>query len=120
MFSDPRQLQAAMRKLGISTENIDAIEVVIRCRDRTLRITSPEVIKMKVQGQEVYQIAGRSEVTSGESAAGDEGPSFSEEDVKIVISQTGASREDAIRALKECDGAPAEAIVHLLSKKTKT
>jgi nascent polypeptide-associated complex subunit alpha len=115
-------MQAMMRKLGISTENLDATEVLIKCRDRTLRVKSPEVVKMKVQGQEMYQISGRTEVLTGEAAttaeAAAEAPaSFSDEDIEIVMSQTGASREGAVKALTECDGAPAEAIVHLLSKK---
>jgi nascent polypeptide-associated complex subunit alpha len=115
-------MQAAMRKLGISTENLDATEVLIKCRDKTLRIRSPEVVKMKIQGQEMYQVSGKSEALTGEAAATAEvaagaPASFSDEDIEIVISQTGASREAAINALTECDGAPAEAIVYLLSKK---
>jgi len=122
VFSDPRQMQAAMRKLGISTENLDATEVIIKCRDKTLRIRSPDVVKMKVQGQEMYQISGKSEALTGEAAttaeaAAESQVSFSDEDIEIVVSQTGASREASINALAECDGAPAEAIVHLLSKK---
>jgi len=120
VFSDPKQMQAMMRKLGISTENLDATEVLIKCRDRTLRVKSPEVVKMKVQGQEMYQVSGRTEILTGEAAttAEAEAPaSFSDEDIEIVMSQTGASREGAVKALTECDGAPAEAIVHLLSKK---
>jgi len=120
VFSDPRQMQAMMKKLGISTENLDATEVLIKCRDGTLRIRSPEVVKMKVQGQEMYQISGKSEMLTGEVAAKaeTEAPaSFSDEDIEIVMAQTGASRESAIKALAECDGAPAEAIVSLLSKK---
>lgn len=122
VFSDPRQMQAMMKKLGISTENLDATEVIIKCRDRTLRVRSPEVVRMKVQGQEMYQVSGKTETLTGETAAKAETMAevpapFSDEDIEIVMAQTGASRDSAIKALAECDGAPAEAIVHLLSKK---
>ena len=38
-----------------------------------------------------------------------------EEDIKLVMSQTGASREKVIEALKATDGQPAEAIIKLIS-----
>ena len=38
-----------------------------------------------------------------------------EEDIQLIMDQTGASREAAIQALKDCDGQPAEAIIKLMS-----
>lgn len=119
---DPRQMQAMMRKLGISSERIDASEVIIRTPGRTLVIRSPDVVMMQVQGQEMYQVSGRAETLTGDvevdsAATGSVDASFSDEDVEIVMSQTGASRERAVEALRACGGAPAEAIVHILSRK---
>ena len=67
---------------------------------------------MNVQGQKMFQVVGDAEVTQG----GGGGPAIPVEDVELVAAQTGASREDARKALEECDGEPAEAIVMLMSK----
>lgn len=44
----------------------------------------------------------------------DAGPRFTDEDVRLVAEQAGVSEEKARKALEECDGAPAEAIVKLM------
>lgn len=45
------------------------------------------------------------------------GPAYAEEDVNLVIEQTGCSEEQARKALKESEGQPAEAILRIMSKK---
>jgi nascent polypeptide-associated complex subunit alpha len=54
------------------------------------------------------------EGTEEEAAPGETKPKFTDEDVKIVAAQAGVSEEKARKALEECDGAPAEAIVRLM------
>ncbi len=119
---DPRAMKKQLQRMGIQTEEIDAVEVVIKGPKKSYRIKDPGVMKMVVQGQEMFQISGKSEEISLEvaevsSTSGESGPSFSEEDIDLVMSQAKASREVAVRALMENDGAPAEAIVALMSKR---
>jgi nascent polypeptide-associated complex subunit alpha len=58
-----------------------------------------------MQGQESYQVTGEAVEESGES--------FSEEDVKMVVEQSGKSEDEVKAALEESDGDIAEAIVGL-------
>ncbi len=119
---NPRQVKQAMRKLGIETEDLEDVQdVVIRTKNKQYVITGASVTIMTAQGQMTYQITGETEIlplsqtpTSSKSAAPI--PSVvPEEDIKLVMSQTGASREKAIEALKATDGQPAEAIIKLIS-----
>jgi nascent polypeptide-associated complex subunit alpha len=50
-----------------------------------------------------------------EATSAPTGPVIPEEDVQLVMSQTGTTREKAMAALKACDGQPAEAIIKLIS-----
>lgn len=120
---NPRQVKQAMKKMGIETEELkDVTEVVIRTRDKQYVIRDAEVTIMKMQGQKTFQIVGEDRVmpldqspVGAETKATSAQPTVPEEDVKLVMSQTGASREKAIEALKACDGQPAEAIIKLMS-----
>ncbi len=112
-----------MKRMGIETEELQGvIEVIIRTKDKQFVIKDAEVTIMKMQGQKTFQIVGEekvmaldqgSKVTSSQQSP--EKPAIPEEDVKLVMSQTGASREKAIEALRACDGQPAEAIIKLMS-----
>ena len=119
---NPRQVKQAMRKLGIETEDLEDVQdVVIRTKSKQYIITDASVTIMQAQGQKTYQITGETEVvplSPGAVApkAGTPAPSaINEDDIKLVMSQTGASREKVIDALKSCDGQPAEAIIKLIS-----
>jgi nascent polypeptide-associated complex subunit alpha len=119
---NPRQVKQAMKKLGIETEDLEDVqEVVIRTKSKQYVITDASVTIMTAQGQKTYQITGETEIvplsqTAAAPKAGIPAPSvMNEDDVKLVMSQTGASREKAIEALKSCDGQPAEAIIKLIS-----
>ncbi len=104
---NPKKMQAMMKQLGLSQEEIHALRVVIEKNDGSrIIIENPSVTKIKMQGQESFQISGdeREEETS-------EG--FSKEDIKTVIEKTGASEEDAKKALESSSGDLAEAILSL-------
>jgi len=102
-----RQMEKMMAQLGIKAENIDADEVIIKTKSSVIRIKEPQVTKMILQGSETYQILGKSEVENIENK---------EEDIKIIMQQTGASREVAERALSETNDI-AEAILKLKNRK---
>jgi nascent polypeptide-associated complex subunit alpha len=76
---------------------------------------------MNVQGQKTFQIVGEPEVRaltgpeSKQDKAAVTAPTVPEEDVQLVMEQTGCSREKALQALKDTDGQPAEAIIKIIS-----
>ena len=119
---NPRQVKQAMRKLGIETEElVDVQDVVIRTKSKQYIITDASVTIMTAQGQKTYQVTGETEVLplSLTAVAPKSGApvqsTIPEEDVKLVMAQTGADREKAIEALRASDGQPAEAIIKLIS-----
>jgi len=103
----PSKMQGMMKKMGISQEVLPVRRVIFEMNDSNLIIENPSVLKIKMQGQETYQVSGDVVKESAEL--------FSDEDVEMVVSQTGAG-EDAVReALKEVGGDIAEAIMRLKS-----
>jgi nascent polypeptide-associated complex subunit alpha len=120
---NPRQVKQAMRKLGIETEDLEDVQdVVIRTKSKQYIITDASVTIMTAQGQKTYQITGETEIlplsqtpAATAKVTTPASPQVPEEDIKLVMSQTGASREKAIEALKATEGQPAEAIIKLIS-----
>lgn len=123
-----RQMQMMMRRLGMKSENVDNVEeVVVRTADSEHVFRSPEVTILTVQGVRTYQVVGEPEIrprsaapTPASTAAPASKPSRTgppEEDIALVMEQANVEREDAVRALAAVDGAPAEAILHLLSRR---
>ena len=103
---DPKKMQAVMKQMGISQQEIDAIRVIIEKEDGNRLIIEPaSVTKIKMQGQESFQIAGEVREEAGEIE-------ISEEDIKTVMEKTGAKESDAKKALEET-GDLAEAIMKL-------
>jgi nascent polypeptide-associated complex subunit alpha len=134
---NPKQMEMMMRKMGIKTEEIDATEVIIIRPGGQMVIKEPKVTIMTVQGERTYQITGR-EVTDGESAptkgkkkgkkkepVPEPEPEpepeeeirlpYLDEDVTLVMEQTGCSEERAKKALEKAGGQPAEAILFIMS-----
>jgi len=113
---NPRQMKQAMKRMGISQEEMEGVEeVIIRTADKEYVIKDASVSAITMQGQKTYQVVGDAEVRPRQ-VVNDEGPGIPEEDVQLVMSQTGASKEKAAQALKECDGQPAEAILKIMSE----
>jgi len=111
---NPRQMKQAMRKMGIKSEDVpDVQEVIIRTPDREIVIETPSVSIMEVQGQKTFQIAGESYERSRGAEGADE--PVDEEDVELVMTQTGCSHDIAVKALKDNNGQPAEAILSIMS-----
>lgn len=105
---NPRQMERMMRKMGLNMEEMEGVkEVVIYTETKEVHISDPQVTIMNVQGEKNFQIQGK--VT--EKVLKEEVP---EEDIQLVMDQTGASKEDAIKALEKADGEPAEAIILLM------
>jgi nascent polypeptide-associated complex subunit alpha len=108
---NPRQLQAQMKKMGITMEELpDVEEVVIKLKTRDIIVKKPSVTYINAQGQKSYQVAG--DVSEVEKR-----PGIPKEDVAMVAAQAGVTEAEALRALEECNGEPAEAIVKLVERK---
>ncbi len=116
---NPRQMKAAMRRLGIETEEIsDVEEVVIRTATKEYVFKSAEVSAMTVQGQKTWLVVGEPIVMTRktEGAPPPEKPVIPDEDVDLVAEKAHVSKAEARKALEEADGEPAEAIIRLMSR----
>lgn len=108
MKINDRQLQRMMKQMGLKTQEIDAVEVLITGREKDYVIKNPKVTVVEVQGQKVLQVTGDMEEREKEKLP------FKEEDIDLVMQQTNVSREEAINALKNANGEPAEAIINIM------
>ncbi len=100
---NPRQMQAAMKKLGMKQEEIEASEVIIKTKDQNIIIRNPQVSKVNMMGQDSIQVIGEMEYESA----------ISEEDINTVAEQAKVSKEKAAEALKNNSGDLAAAILEL-------
>lgn len=83
-----------MEQLGMDMEEVPAVKVTVETEDGTeLVFEAPQLNRMEVQGQEMFQLQGDYEERSGDE----------EEDLEIVMEKTGASEEEARQALEEHD-----------------
>ena len=105
---NPRDMQKAMKRLGIKQEEIAANEVIIKTGDKEIVISNPHVSKVNMMGQETFQIMGQVEERSVSSE-----PEINEDDIKTVASQTGVTEEEAKEAILDNDGDLAKAIISL-------
>ena len=104
---NPAQMKGMMKKMGISQEDLPVRRVVFEMADGNLVIENPNVMKIKMQGQVSFQVTGDVVEEAAES--------FSEDDVKMVMGQTGKSEDVVREALEKVDGDIAEAIMELKS-----
>jgi len=116
MRINDRQMKQAMKKMGIKQSAIDGVtEVVIRTKDKEYVVKNAEVLCIEMGGSTSYQVSGVTEErTIG--ADGKVAPTFPEEDVSLVMSQTNCDREKAVAALEAVDRQPAEAIIKIMSE----
>lgn len=105
---NPRDVQRAMKQLGVKQVEIPAMEVIIRTADKDIIINNPSVQKVNMMGQVSFQISGEVEEQSRSSA-----PEISEEDVKMVLEQAHVDKKTALQAIQEANGDLAQAIMNL-------
>jgi nascent polypeptide-associated complex subunit alpha len=124
-----RQMQMMMRRLGMKTEEVpDVDEVIVRTKTKDHVFKAPEVTVLTVQGVRTYQVVGTPEIRPrGSASAAPSSPAAPaaappptgppDEDVQLVMDQAQVSRSEAIEALLQSDGAPAEAIMKLMTRR---
>jgi len=103
---DPKKVQEMMKKMNIKVREVDAEEVIIKCKDRNIVISEPEVMIADMLGKEVYQISG---VVS-------EADKISEEDIKLIMKKTGKNRKTVVQKLEELNNDLAKTIMELKEK----
>ena len=106
---DSRQTRRMLERMGINMKEVRGVEeVTIKTKEKEIVIKGPSVFELTAKGLRVFQVSG-TEVEEIEV----EKPLFKEEDILLVMTQTGVSRERAIAALEEAEGDIALAIMHL-------
>lgn len=106
---NPKQMKAMMKKMGMQIDPIENVEqIVITTPEGTYIFDEAEVVGMTMQGVTTYQVTGTPRF---EAAA----PAIPEEDVALVLEQTGASEQAVRETLAETRGDIAEAILRLAS-----
>jgi nascent polypeptide-associated complex subunit alpha len=108
----PREAKRMMQRMGLSMDSMPDVEqVIIRTGSKEITIEEPEVAIMEVQGQKIFQVAG-GKITE---KAAERKMVIPEEDIRLVADQTGRNLEEARKALEECEGDLAKAILLLQS-----
>ena len=111
---NPREMRRLMRQL--KAKEIDAYEVIIKARDGDYVVEDPQVMYMEIQGQKMLQVIGEMKKIERVEEK-EEKPLYTDEDVQLVMQQTGCSEEEARKALEEANGEPAEAIISIMSRR---
>jgi nascent polypeptide-associated complex subunit alpha len=107
---NPKKMQAMMKQMGISQEEIPASKVIIEKTDSTkIVIDNPSVTRISMQGQESFQVSGEIKEEAKEE---ENNISSSEDDIKTIMEKTGCNEEEARKAMEET-GDLAEAILKL-------
>jgi len=110
MGMNPRQMKKLMRQMGIKMEELDGVkEVVIRMENKEIVLKEPVITIITAQGEKSYQIVPGSEEVRAIV-------SIPEEDIKLVMEQTGVDYDTAKKVLEEAEGDLAEAILKLTEK----
>lgn len=101
---NPKDIEKAMKKLGIKQEQIEATEVIIKTTGKDLVIRNPQVSKVNMMGQDTLQIVGKIEEVE---------VAISKEDILTVMQQAGVSEKEAKQALERNKGDIAKTILEL-------
>ena len=104
MNINPKQIEKAMKRMGMQAVPIEAEEVIIKTPDKDIVISNPQVTNINMMGQQTYQIVGEVEEKPHSR--------FTDEDVRMVMEKAGVDEEEAKKALEE-EGDIAAAILKL-------
>ena len=100
---EPKKMQQMLKKLGMKMDNIPAKQVIIKTDSGDITVDEPQVIKTTMKGQVVFQVSGNVKQKT-----------FTDEDVKLVIDQTGIDNRKKIEELlQQNNGDVAKTIMQL-------
>ncbi len=101
---DMKKLQKMMKNV----EDIPAERVIIEGPKRII-IENPKIMKLNVMGQETFQIIGEAHEEELKESL------FTDEDVHLVMEQTGKNEDEVKEALIKNEGDIAKTILELKS-----
>ncbi|MCD6557944.1 MAG: Nascent polypeptide-associated complex protein [Candidatus Aenigmarchaeota archaeon] len=104
-LKDIKKMTELMKEMKMNMRELKANRVVIECDDKNIVIDEPEIIIAKIIDRDSYQITGKVH----EEPAG--GPT--EEDIKMIMEQTGKDKETILKKLKELNNDLARTIMEL-------
>jgi nascent polypeptide-associated complex subunit alpha len=113
---NPREQRRMMQRMGMNMDSVaDVEQVIIKTSSKDITIEQPEVAILEMQGQKIFQVIGGkvTEKAPERTVSTASKPAVSEEDVQLVADQTGKSVDEARKALEECEGDLAKAILLL-------
>jgi nascent polypeptide-associated complex subunit alpha len=100
-------MKQMMKQMGMEMEPIEGItRVVISTTAGDYVFDQAEVVAVKMQGVTTYQLTGEARFVAAT-------PRIPEDDVHLVMDQTGATEEKARATLLDTNGDIAEAILRL-------
>ncbi len=122
--ANPREIKKLLKRMGLGNIDIDELSNVsavdIRLLDgTTITVRNPQVSVIKMPNKMlIYQVqASEASVEKRREAAEVPEGEVNEDDISLVVEQTGASREEAVEALKASGGDIVQAVMSLLKKK---
>ena len=102
MNIDKKQMEKISKMMGIHSDSVDAEQVVIKTKNKEIIIDDPDVTRIRVQNLDSFQISGKIS----------ERKRILDEDINLIVKQTGSSKEEAIKTLEET-GDIAQTIIKL-------
>ncbi len=122
---DPAKMEKMLKKLNIDMRQVPASEVIIKGESHDIVITEPEVSIVRMQGRDVFQITGniaekaKGSVKVSEQTTSEDAEEVNEEDVKMIMEQTGKDKETVEQALKRVNNDLAKAIMELKKEESE-
>ena len=108
---NPKKMQAVMKQMGISQDEIDANRVIIETDKNNIIINNPSVTKVNMQGQDTFQISGDISEEAGESE--ETSKDTTQDDIKTIMEKANCLEEEAKMALEKANGDLTEALLDL-------
>jgi len=100
---DPKKMADMLKKMNINIREVNADEVIIKCPDKNIIVSKPEVMIADMMGRDVYQITG---VVS-------EAARINDKDVEFVMEKTGKDRDTVVKKLEELNNDLVKSIMEL-------
>lgn len=101
---DSKGMAKLMAQMGVKTQDVECSKVIIELKDNSkIVVLEPQVIQIEMRGQKLFQVSGK--ITEQQN--------IDENDIKLVVENTGCTEEEAKNALIKSEGNLAEAILSL-------
>ncbi|MEM3701403.1 MAG: nascent polypeptide-associated complex protein [Conexivisphaerales archaeon] len=115
-----REMRRTLQKMGVEVKEVPNVKLVKIITDSSeIIITEPSVSQVSMQGIVTFEITG-GKIEAKQGSININEAEIKEEDVMLVAAQSGASKEEALKSLKESNGDIALAILKLQERKRFT